>query len=62
MLRNTFTGRIYRMGRVAKPEALKHQPIPQKPPYTNKILEISSTLIESGQGISQPQSCTLPYD
>ena len=49
------------MGRVEKHEARKHQMVPQKAPYTNTILEISLALIENDQGLSQSQSCTLPY-
>ena len=60
MLKWTIVRGIYRMGMVAKPEAQNHQLVPQNPPYMNKILEISLALTESGQGISQPQSCTLP--
>ena len=48
------------MGRVAKPKAQKHQPVPQNPLDTNKILEISLALRGSGHGISQPQSCVFP--
>ena len=54
-------GGIYYMGKVANIEAQNHQLVPQKPPDMNKILEISTVLIESGQGLSQLQSCTFPY-
>ena len=49
------------MGRVAKLEARKHQPVPQNPPDMNTILEISMALIESDQGLSQSQLCVLPH-
>ena len=60
MLKRIVTGEIYRMGRVTDPEAQNHQLVPQNPPDTNNILEISLALTESGQGLSQPQSCTFP--
>ena len=60
MLKRKFVGGIDHMGRVAKLEARKHQPVPQNPPDTNTILEISPTLTESGQGISQPKSFMFP--
>ena len=62
MLKQEFAGRIDHMGKVANPEAQKNQPVPQNPPDTNTILEISLTLIESEEGISQSQSCMLPHD
>ena len=49
------------MGRVENIEAQKHQPVPQNPPSTNKTMEISLALTESGQGLSQPQLCTLSH-
>ena len=61
MLRKTATRGISHMVRVAKPEARKHQPVPQNPLDTNNILKISLALTESGQGLSQPRSCTLPH-
>ena len=60
MLMRTVTGIIDRMGRVANPKVRKHQMVPQNPPDTNTILEISPTFIESVQGLSQPQLCMLP--
>ena len=60
MLKWTVAGKIDRMGRVANPEARKHQLIPQNCPYMNTILEISLALIESDQGLSQSQLCVLP--
>ena len=48
------------MGRVENPKDRKHQPVPQNPPDTNTILEISPALTESVQGLSQPQSCMMP--
>ena len=60
MLRLTVVEGIYHMGRVENIEFQKHQKVPQNPLDTNKILEISLVLRESGQGLSQPQSCTLP--
>ena len=60
MRRWTITGGIDYMGMVAKLESQKHQSVPQNPPDMNKILEIYLTLIESDQGLSQPQLFTLP--
>ena len=34
--------------------------VPQNPPDMNKILEIYLVLTESDEGLSQPQSCTMP--
>ena len=48
------------MGRVANPKGQKHQPVPQKSPDMNMILEISPMLTESDQGLSQSQSCEIP--
>ena len=53
MLRWTVAGGIDHMGRVAKPEVQKNQPVPQNPLDMNTILEISPALTESDQGISQ---------
>ena len=60
MLSLTVAGGIDHIGMVTKTEAQKHQSVPQNPPDMHTVVEISLALIESGQGISQPQSCTLP--
>ena len=44
MLKKIVTGNIYHMGKVENPGAQKHQSVPQNPPDTNKILEISMVL------------------
>ena len=48
------------MGRVANPESLKNQPVPQNPPYMNTILQISLVLTGSEKGLFQSQMCVLP--
>ena len=60
MLMLTVVGWFYCMGKVANPGSRKHQLVPQNPPDMNKLLEISLALTESGQGLSQPQSCMFP--
>ena len=61
MLKRAVMGEIERMGRVENPKALKHQPVPQKPPVMNTILEIYPALTENDQGLSQSQSCALLF-